>query len=105
VALLSTPYGRGAAIWPESSQEPIVLADSFPGGTLPVAAQDELRISANEESKVAVVDTPKRRRRLPQAIQRILRKAAVKEEDVEYDTSIDKSPVVMTLALLVGGLV
>ena len=105
MTLSSTPYGRGAAIWPESSQEPIVLADSFPGGILPDVAQDELRMSVNEEPSVAVIDRPKRRRRLPQAIQRILRKAAVKEEDVEYDTSIDKSPLIMALALLVGGLV
>jgi len=104
-ALSSTPYGRGTAIWPESSQEPVVLADSFPGGILPDVAQEELRLSVNEEPEVAGVETPKRRRRLPQAIQRILRRAAVKEEGVEYDAAVDKTPAVVALALFVGGLV
>lgn len=106
-AIQSTQYGRGAAIWPESSQQPVVLEDSFPGGVLPDIAQQELQI-ADFDASVAVVDdeTPtKRRRRLPRAIQRILTRAAVKEEDVEYDTAVDKTPAVVAVGLLVGGLV
>ena len=109
--LLSTPYGRGAAIWPESSNEPIRLVDSFPNGVLPDAAQKELQLSSNIQEDTAEAETPrvsapfKRRRRLPRAIQKILTRAAVKEEDAEYDTTIDKIPAVLALALLVGGLV
>ena len=102
-SILSMPYGRGAAIWPESSKNPVLLADSFPGGVLPDIAQEELRLSVNEEHEV--IETPRRRRRLPRVIQRILRRAAVKEEDAEYDTVIDKTPAVIALSLLMGGLV
>lgn len=103
-ALQSTPYGRGAAIWPESSQDAVVLADSFPGSVLPDEAKDELQVSLNQDEP-EMIETPKRRRRLPRAIQRILQRAAVKEEDVEYDTAVDKTPAVVALALLFGRLV
>lgn len=107
--LSSSLYGRGAAIWPESSNEPVVLADSFPNGVLPDIAQNELRASSvpDADNIVVAIEEPKRRRRrrLPRAIQRILRRAAVKEEDVEYDTTVDKTPAVVALLLLVGGLV
>jgi hypothetical protein len=103
--IASTPYGRGAEIWPECNEEPVLLADSFPGGFIPDIAQDELQASRNYEPEV-VVETPKRRRPVPRAIQRILRRAAVKEEDAEYNRMrVDKAPAVIALSLLVGGLV
>jgi hypothetical protein len=106
---LSTPYGRGAAIWPESSNEPVRLVDSFPNGIIPDSAQKEL-LSSNNQADTAdtdtLVSTPlKRRRRLPRAIQKILTRAAIKEEYTEFDTTIDKTPAVLALALLAAGLV
>ncbi len=107
--VLSTPYGRGAAIWPESSNEPVRLVDSFPNGIIPDSAQKEL-LSSNNQADTAdtdtLVSTPlKRRRRLPRAIQKILTRAAIKEEYTEFDTTIDKTPAVLALALLAAGLV
>lgn len=100
----STPYGRGAEIWPECNEKPVLLQDSFPDGFIPDIAQNELQTSRKYEPEV--VDTPKRRRRVPRAIQRILRRAAVKEEDVEYNhMSVDKTPAVIAVSILVGGLV
>lgn len=107
--VLSSTYGRGAEIWPECNEEPILLTDSFPNGVIPEIAQAELKLSGKDEPDVmAVVETPtrRRRRRVPRAIQRILRRAAVKEENVEYmKMTVDITPAVIALCLFVGGLV
>ena len=102
--LRSTPYGRGAEIWPELNDDPILLANSFPDGVIPDIAQEELRKSRNDEPHTDVV-TVKKRQRVSRAVRRILRRAAVKEEDAEYDTKVDKTPAIIALVLLMGGLV
>ena len=37
-----TKYGRGSEIWPPTNEEPVALADSFPGGAIPAFAADLL---------------------------------------------------------------
>jgi hypothetical protein len=124
-------YGKNAEIWPETNEDPVTLSDSFPNGDIPYSAilmieqQDMDSYHETVEDSIAPDETttfsttkgaeegqPQRRRGVKRqfvsrSIRRILRRAAAKEElDSEPEsTGLDKTPILIALALLVRGLV
>ena len=87
-------YGRGADIWPESNNDAVKLSDSFPSGIVPYAAA--VAFEQPEESE----DPSKKR---PTYIQRILKRAASKDESGK--SSVSKIPIAVALVLVVRGMV
>ena len=131
----TNPYGRGAEIWPPSSEQPIRLENSFPNGVLPDNVVEALsRLTAPEQAPPtapSLVDTgkPLRRQNVPRAIGRILRRAAYAQEETEADAAssvssssssissvfsragrntaalVDKTPMVLAASLVVFGMI
>ncbi len=89
-------YGKGADIWPESNNDAVQLSDSFPNGIVPFTAA-----AAIEQSDEAVKNTERRPRKY---IQRILKKAASKDESDTETGLAGKIPVFVALLLLVRGM-
>ena len=122
VVVNTASYGRGAEIWPECNEDPLQLADSFPNGVVPpsaIMAMDQADMDAvHNRVKEAVDDTGKQssssdgttestQRSWSKRITRILRRAAAKEE-LEFEevhASMDKTPTVVALGLLLRGLI
>lgn len=113
--LNSFSYGRGAEIWPECNEDPVSLSDSFPNGQVPYAAS--LSIEENDMAEVherveeSVVHAEPRqsskRKFVSKAVQRILRRAAAKEEldSEDVQSPMDRTPSVIAGFLLLRGLV
>mmetsp|Transcript_24703 Transcript_24703/g.51083 ORF Transcript_24703/g.51083 Transcript_24703/m.51083 type:complete len:420 (+) Transcript_24703:1632-2891(+) len=112
-------YGRGADIWPESSNDAVELSHSFPNGIVPYSAiisieQDDMQ-SIHQQVRSSTTNDNNddnkrggRRSRTKQYIQRILRMAASREElqnEGDEIGSIGKLPIGTGIALLAGGLV
>lgn len=122
-----TKYGRGSEIWPPTNEEPVRLADSFPGGAIPKFAADLLAGDVPLDDDTTTVpatsadSAPRRgrkRRLIRGAVGRVLRRAATSEqrsasgdrsarggEDAFWDAPVDRAPAVVALLLAVGGLV
>jgi hypothetical protein len=119
-------YGRGSEIWPPTNEEPVRLADSFPGGAIPTFAADLLAGDVPLDDDVTVTPaTPdsvqrrgRKRRLFRGAVGRVLRRAATSEqksasgdrsarggEDAFWDAPVERLPAVIALLLAVGGLV
>ena len=91
--LRSFHYARGADIWPECNPDPIQLQDSFPNGNIPYSAileVDQTDMQAvhdntsnsmdGENSNLMVSRRHKARFLVSMTVQRLLRRAAAKEE-------------------------
>ena len=126
-----TKYGRGSEIWPPTNEEPVKLADSFPGGVIPSFASDllagDIPLDGDDDVTPApmtsTVDpsTPRRgrkRRLIRGAVGRVLRRAATSEQqsasgdrsarggdDTFWEAPVERSPAIVALLLAVGGLV
>eukprot|EP00980_Cylindrotheca_fusiformis_P001648 scaffold374_cov124-Cylindrotheca_fusiformis.AAC.7 len=118
--LQPSSYSRGAEIWPPTNEDSVHLTDTFPNGQVPYSAvvtigQQDMEVvhESVEETINGTVQpetsTPRRskRRFVSRSIRRILRRAAAKEElDSEGEiVSMDRTPIVVAVALLVQGLV
>ncbi|CAJ1951748.1 unnamed protein product [Cylindrotheca closterium] len=122
--LHSFSYSKGADIWPPTNEDAVRLADTFPNGQIPYSAvvmieQQDMTAAhqAVEESingTLAPVTTTSgnyrrglKKKLVPRSIQRILRRAAAKEEvDSEGEImGLDRTPIAVALALLIRGLV
>lgn len=95
-------YGRGAEIWPECNENQIQLSDSFPGGVIPSEVAESLAFNRVTSSEIDAVD---KKSRLPQPIQRILARVPLVKVPQNDDVSFDKTPTVISIALLLSGLV
>ena len=125
-----TKYGRGSEIWPPTNEEPVKLADSFPGGAIPSFASDLLAGDVPLDDDVTLspitsspIDpsTPRRgrkRRLIRGAVGRVLRRAATSEQqsasgdrsarggdDTFWEAPVERTPAIVALLLAVGGLV
>lgn len=119
-------YGKGADIWPPTNEDAVRLCDTFPNGQIPYSAvvmieQQDMATthqvveeSINHTLTEAMIPTDHlpdtrslKKLMVPRSIQRILRRAAAKEEvDSEGEiVGLDRTPIIMALALLVKGLV
>lgn len=80
-------YGRGAEIWPPSNEGPVELSSSFPNGKIPQYIVDRLNASVSPERQAAAANRKEQepilwRKRVKDAVvDRILRRAARREED------------------------
>jgi hypothetical protein len=110
----SVSYGRGAEIWPECNEDPVSLSDSFPNGQLPYRAilsieeGDMAEVHGRvEESVERVHPTRSKRKLVSKAVQRILRRAAAKEEldSEDVNAPMDRTPLVIATLLLMRRLV
>ena len=105
---LSSSYGRGADIWPESNNDAVKLSDSFPNGIVPnsAAAAVERRDKElkNDSGSSTSTKSPQRPRNY---IQRILKRAASKKElyNEKEIGSVGKIPIAIALVLLIRGMV
>lgn len=99
-SLRTSSYGRGAEIWPECNEDLIQLADSFPGGTIPKEVLDRL----SPRSAPVDPELTDKKSYLPQPIRRILSRAQ-NEERQDTRASLDKTPTVIAIVLLLSGLV
>lgn len=120
----SFSYGKGADIWPPTNEDAVRLVDTFPNGQIPYSAvvmieqQDmaathqvveesinhtltETMINGDRNTRIL------KRKLVPRSIQRILRRAAAKEEvDSEGEIiGLDRTPIAIALLLLAKGLV
>ena len=125
-----TKYGRGSEIWPPTNEEPVKLADSFPGGAIPSFASDLLAGDVPLDDDVTLspitsspIDpsTPRRgrkRRLIRGAVGRVLRRAATSEQqsasgdrsarggdDTFWEAPVERTPAIVALLLAVDGLV
>ncbi|KAL3926693.1 MAG: hypothetical protein SGBAC_013372 [Bacillariaceae sp.] len=114
-------YGKGADIWPPTNEDAVRLSDTFPNGQIPYSAvvmieqQDMAAAHQAVEESINGTSTPAlttksrglKRKLVPRSIQRILRRAAAKEEvDSEGEiVGLDRTPIVVALVLLARGLV
>lgn len=98
-------YGRGAEIWPPANEDPMRLESSFPNGVIPDVAVAVLN-NAGQPPKQETF-TNKRRRYVPRAIGRILRRAANAQEETASDTppGMDKTPMVLAALLVASGMI
>ena len=95
--VLRADYGRGSEIWPPTNEGPVLLSDSFPGGTVPSFVADALaEVGAESGSPAPPPAAPapalrgqgqgqsgatsgRKRRILRTAVGRVLRRAATSE--------------------------
>ena len=95
--VLRADYGRGSEIWPPTNEGPVLLSDSFPGGTVPSFVADALaEVGAESGSPAPPPAAPapalrgqgqgqsgatsgRKRRILRAAVGRVLRRAATSE--------------------------
>ena len=120
--LRSFHYTRGADIWPECNPDPIQLQDSFPNGNIPYSAilevdqtdmqavHDDTRNTLDgENSKIVASRRHKARFLVSMTVQRLLRRAAAKEElqteevlsNAGWQQSLRDRVVVMLVAAVV----
>jgi len=96
LSLSNNVYGRGADIWPESSEGTIELSNSFPNGIIPYSAiiqtdmDDSIRQQQIESSRESSSAAASRRSR---------------KYGHNEIRSIDKIPIAIGLSLVVRGLV
>jgi hypothetical protein len=95
-------YGRGAEIWPECNENQIQLSDSFPGGVIPSDVAESLAYNRLAPSELYIVV---QQSRFPRPIQRILARVPKVKIPQNDDVSFDKTPTVISFALLLNGLV
>ena len=132
--VLRADYGRGSEIWPPTNEGPVLLSDSFPGGTVPSFVADALaEVGAESGSPAPPPAAPapalrdqgqsgatsgRKRRILRTAVGRVLRRAATSErrsaagdtsarggDDAFWDAPVDRIPALMALLLAGSGLV
>lgn len=95
-------YGKGTDIWPPTNDGPVNLADSFPNGQIPENVANLLNPGGSSAG-----EHPKPMKRpwkewIPRAIDRILRRAATREEEqvLTRTRELDRTPLVVALSLL-----
>ena len=106
--LRQSSYGKGADIWPPTKEGTVQLIDSFPNAKIPVQVSSVLRqqqpiFELDSSSDSSIANTRKRQKKkwrwlLPRAIDRILRRAAIREEQTTTP-SLNLAPAVLALSL------
>jgi len=96
LSLSNNVYGRGADIWPESSEGTIELSNSFPNGIIPYSAI----IQTDMDDSIRQQQIESSRESSSAAVSRRSRKYGHNEI-----RSIDKIPIAIGLSLVVRGLV